>query len=179
MDKYSNIYYFTTISNPSKIVKKLGAYTDYDMASDALDLYNRYVNGCYDYNVIIESKEIAGYVGRHVLYMDLYRGYDYTVDNRMIDLRNHIGVYANLKSLQNTGIYKEYYDIISKGNPDDYIVMKNGSIGCKDDLFDGLYLFGDCFDQKWSICIEKIRVYHGDKDHLKDFVSKLFTKSFY
>lgn len=44
-------------------------------------------------------------------------------------------------------------------------------MGWRDSCFnDDLFSYGDSFEGRWSIRVEKLRVYKGDEDGLKDFL---------
>ena len=157
--------------NVSLIVPYLGAYVDEKMANIAIDLYRTLV-GYNDINLFVESSDIKEYpVKRHVYYMNIYSGYDYDYRNGgMFDRIVHSEIYPNLHALKESSIYQQHLKLKKNFDPNDFIELPDGSMGWRDSCFDDLFSYGDCFEGKWSIRIEKLRVYKGDEDGLKDFL---------
>ena len=157
--------------NVSLIVPYLGAYVDEKMANMAIALYWALVRDI-DTDLFVESSDIKEYpVKRHVYYMDIYNGYDYDYsDGSTFDRTVHSEIYPNLHALKESSIYQQHLKLKKNFDPNDFIELPDGSMGWRDSCFDDLFSYGDCFEGKWSIRIEKLRVYKGDEDGLKDFL---------
>ena len=158
--------------NGNMIFPYLGAYIDEKMARRAINLYLALL-GDIEPDLFVESAGMGGYpVGKHVYYMDLYCGYDYDYSNgRTFDLTTHSRIYPNLHTLKESPFYQDHLKLKKNISPSDFIELPDGSMGWRDSCFnDDLFSYGDSFEGRWSIRVEKLRVYKGDEDGLKDFL---------
>lgn len=174
----TRVYYVKTTNTQSAfpaIVDGIGAYLSYTAATIAVREYMKQ-HEIEDDTYMVECSEIEDFlIGRNVLYMRLYRGYDYDYDTgRIQDMTSHIGVYPNLTTLQNTKLYQDCLEELKKGDPDDFLQLTDGSIGHRDSSYnDDLFFYGDCYEHKWSLCVERLRVYKGDEDSIKYHIRSL------
>ena len=159
-------------SDGSIIFPYLGAYVDEKMANTAICLYWS-LTGYIDTNLFVESSDIQRYpVGRNVLYLNLYRGYDYDYYNGGIfDVNKDTGVYPNIKVAKQSQLYQSCLENSKNINPEEFIEHPDGSMGYRDScLDDEFFSYGDVFEGKWVIRVKKLRVYKGDEDGLKAFI---------
>lgn len=168
------VYYVrrNAVGNGNLIIPYLGAYLDEQMANKAICLYCSLV-GNIDTDLYVESSEMRDFpVGRYVCYMDIYNGYTYDYGNgRMYDITVHSGIYPNLNALKESSVYQKHLEMKKNISPSDFLELPDGSFGWKDPCFDDdLFSYGDCFEGKWSIRVEKLRVYKGDEDGLTAFL---------
>lgn len=128
-----------------------------------------------DYNIIpCEIKD--SYIGRNVLYMRDYRGYDYTINGDILDVASDIGVFPNINALKQTVTYQDRLKEVVNGDPDKYIQLPDGSIGCRDGCSNYLFTYGDCFEEKWSLSVKKLRVYKGDERDIDRHIRSLYKR---
>lgn len=145
------------------LVQEIGAYMSYEAAKIAIEEYINLYGKQYSY--AIESSEMEGsLIGDEVLYMRLYRGYDYNYDTgTILNICSYVGLYPNLETLQNTKLYKDYLENMKSGNPDDFLQLPDGSFGYRDTVCkNDLYSDGDVFEDKFSLHVEKLRLYRGE-----------------
>lgn len=145
------------------LIQEIGAYMSYEAVKIAIEEYINLYDKQYSYT--IESSEMEGsLIGDEVLYMRLYQGYDYNYDTgTILDICSYVGLYPNLETLQNTKLYKDYLEKMKSGNPDDFLQLPDGSFGYRDTVCkNDLYSDGDCFEDKFSLHVEKLRLYRGE-----------------
>ena len=150
----------------------LGAYVDEKMANIAICLYQSLM-GNIDTDLFVESSDMQGYpVGRNVLYLNLYQGYDYNYEyGGMFDVNKDIGVFPNIKAAKQSQLYQSCLKNSKNIDPEEFIERPDGSMGYRDSCFDDeFFSYGDVFEGKWVIRVKKLRVYKGDEDGLKDFI---------
>lgn len=171
------IWYVTRDSRPQYIIDGIGAYLTEKAANTALLEYLNFYGLFYtdDYNIVpCEIKD--SYIGRNVLYMRDYRGYDYTINGNILDIASDIGVFPNLDALKQTVTYKDRLEEVINGDPDKYIQLPDGSIGCRDGCSNYLFTYGDCFEEKWSLSVKKLRVYKGDERDIDRHIRSLYKR---
>lgn len=169
------IWYVTSASRSQYIIDGIGAYLTEKAANTALLEYLNFYGLFYtdDYNIIpCEIKD--SYIGRNVLYMRDYRGYDYTINGDILDVASDIGVFPNLDALKQTVTYKDRLEEVINGDPDKYIQLPDGSIGCRDGC--EIFTYGDCFEQKWSLRVKRLRVYKGDERDIDRHIRSLYKR---
>jgi len=117
-------------------------------------------------------------IGRHILFCRFYRGYDYNYGTGgMVDVSSDSGFAANLIDLKKTGLYRQCLSEVEQGDENKYLKLSDGSIGHRDDLFSqSLFSYGDIMEGKWSLVVEKLRIYKGDEAHLQDHLQSLYNK---
>lgn len=145
------------------LIQEIGAYMSYETAKIAIEEYINLYGNRYSYS--IESSEMEdSLIGDEVLYMILYRGYDYKYDtDSILRICSYVGVYPNLDTLQNTKLYKSYLEEMKRGDPDDFLLLPNGSFGYRDTVCrNDLYNYGDYFEDKFALHVEKLRLYRGE-----------------
>lgn len=145
------------------LINEIGAYMSYEAAKIAIEEYINLYGKQYSY--IIESSEMEGsLVGDEVFYMRLYQGYNYNYNTgNILSMCSYVGIYPNLETLQNTKLYKDYLEKMERGDPDDFLRLPDGSFGyrdavCKNDLYGD----GDYLEDKFSLHVEKLRLYKGE-----------------
>lgn len=169
------IWYVTSASQPQYVIDGIGAYLTEKAAETALREYLNFYGIFYtDYNIVpCEIKD--SYIGRNVLYMRDYRGYDYTINGDILDVASDIGVFPNINALKQTVTYQDRLKEVVNGDPDKYIQLPDGSIGCRDGC--ELFTYGDCFEEKWSLSVKKLRVYKGDERDIDRHIRSLYKRS--
>ena len=169
------IWYATRSLQPHYIIDGVGAYLTEKAIHAALMEYANFHNMDYiDYNIVpCEIKD--SYIGRNVLYMRDYRGFDYNINGHILDIASDIGVFPNINALKQTVTYQDRLKEVVNGDPDKYIQLPNGSIGCRDGC--ELFTYGDCFEQKWSLRVQKLRVYKGDERDIDRHIRSLYKRS--
>ena len=169
------IWYVTSASQPQYVIDGIGAYLTEKAAETALREYLNFYGIFYtDYNIVpCEIKD--SYIGRNVLYMRDYRGYDYTINGDILEVASDIGVFPNINALKQTVTYQDRLKEVVNGDPDKYIQLPDGSIGCRDGC--ELFTYGDCFEEKWSLSVKKLRVYKGDERDIDRHIRSLYKRS--
>lgn len=145
------------------LIQEIGAYMSYEAAKIAIEEYINLYGKQYSY--IIESSEMEGsLIGDEVLYMRLYQGYDHNYNTgTILSMCSYVGLYPNLETLQNTKLYKDYLEKMKSGNPDDFLQLPDGSFGYRDTVCkNDLYSDGDHLEDKFSLHVEKLRLYRGE-----------------
>ena len=145
------------------LINEIGAYMSYEAAKIAIEEYINLYGKQYSY--IIESSEMEGsLVGDEVFYMRLYQGYNYNYNTgNILSMCSYVGIYPNLETLQNTKLYKNYLEKMESGNPDDFLQLPYGSFGYRDTVCkNDLYSDGDYLEDKFSLHVEKLRLYRGE-----------------
>lgn len=171
----SSIFYAREIyGSRTKILKYIGAYTDYEMFSDALDIVHSQI-GHRDY--IIEVKDIENYdIPSRVYYFTYYQGIKLEPDGNFSNLTFDIGVYYNRRIMRNSPVYSAREDEAKNGSIDEYIYNKNICFGTKDEDGD-IFKYGK-YRKGWSIECNELDVYaksrRGLKNHVKSLLSKYF-----
>lgn len=145
------------------LVQEIGAYMSYEAAKIAIEEYINLYGKQYSYT--IENSEMEGsLVGDEVFYMRLYQGYNYNYNTgNILSMCSYVGIYPNLETLQNTKLYKDYLEKMKSGNPDDFLQLPDGSFGYRDTVCkNDLYSDGDHLEDKFSLHVEKLRLYRGE-----------------
>ena len=138
---------------------QLGAFTNYNTAKMKLCSFLEY-SGQWDKlgDFHIEEYDLP-FVGRHVYYLNYYKGYDYNYENGSVyNVSANQGLFACKNHCKQSDLWKECMSRISLNNIGDYLILDDG-IGFADDCFKGnLFTYGDVMENKWSLTIEKMRV---------------------
>ena len=145
------------------LIQEIGAYISFQAAKIAIEEYMKLYGKEYSYS--IDSSEMEGsLIGNEVLYMRLYRGYDYNRNiNTILKVTSYIGVYPNLKTLKNTKLYRDSLDKLDIEDPRNVIRLPDGSIGYRDSVYiNDLFSDGDYSESKFALHIEKLRLYRGE-----------------
>lgn len=145
------------------LINEIGAYMSFQAAKIAIEEYMKLYGKEYSYG--IDSSEMdESLIGNEVLYMRLYQGYDYNYNTgTILSMCSYVGLYPNLETLQNTKLYKDYLENMKSGNPDDFLQLPDGSFGYRDTVCkNDLYSDGDVFEDKFSLHVEKLRLYRGE-----------------
>lgn len=154
-----------------------GAYMTKEMAQLAINVWEEKMQDTeLKYVDTIDVKSAR--IGRHILFCRFYRGYDYNYGTGgMVDVSSDSGFAANLIDLKKTGLYRQCLSEVEQGDENKYLKLSDGSIGHRDDLFSqSLFSYGDIMEGKWSLVVEKLRIYKGDEAHLQDHLQSLYNK---
>ena len=145
------------------LINEIGAYMSFQAAKIAIEEYMKLYGKEYSYGIYSSEME-ESLIGNEVLYMRLYRGYNYNYNTgNILSMYTYIGLYPNLETLQNTKLYKDYLEKIENGNPDDFLQLPDGSFGYRDSVYiNDLFSDGDYSESKFALYIEKLRLYRGE-----------------
>ena len=145
------------------LIQEIGAYMSFKAARIAIEEYMNLYDKRYSY--IIESSEMEdSLIGEEVLYMRLYKGYDYDyISSTVSTVTSYIGVYPNLETLKNTKLYRDCLDELNLEDPKNVIRLPNGSIGYRDSIYiNDLFIDGYRSECKFALHVEKLRLYKGE-----------------
>lgn len=171
------VFYIVKRQDGSIDNRYFGAYMTKEMAQLAINIWEEKIwDTELKYVDTIDVK--SSRIGRHILFCRFYRGYDYNYGKGgMVDISSDSGFAANLIDLKKTGLYRQCLSEIEQGDENKYLKLPDGSIGCRDDLFSqSLFYYGDIMEGKWSLVVEKLRIYKGDEAHLQDHLQSLYNK---
>ena len=170
----SNIFYARdVIGSRTKILQYIGAYTDYDMLGDAIEIVSREI-GYRDY--IVELKDIKNYeVPINMYYYTYYQGIKLGSMGEFSNLTFDIGLFYSRRVMMNSPIYcKKMYEARRGG--DGYIYIRDGHFGTIDENGD-VFKYGK-YGTGWSIEPHIMKVYRGTKRGLTKHVRGLLSKYF-
>ena len=157
-----------------------GAYLSKEMAQLALNVWG--LGEMYDYGAelrFVDEVEIKSEnIGRHILFCRFYRGYDYNYETGgIVDVSNDSCFAANLDQLKDAWLYQQCLNDMKCDTTNKFIQLSDGSIGHRDSYdSQNLFSYGDIFEGKWSLRVEKLRIYKGDTSHLQDHLRSLYNK---
>ena len=84
---------------------------------------------------------------------------------------------ANLDQLKDARLYQQCLKDMKCDTTNKFIQLSDGSIGHRDSYdSQNLFSYGDIFEGKWSLRVEKLRIYKGDASHLQDHLRSLYNK---
>ena len=106
-----------------------------------------------DYDVYVDSL-VVPFVGKHLSYVDVYRGFDYGI-NSMYNVCYNSELYPSVE-LAKQDVKWQQIEQLAINEPEEFNIYRDKI--CSKDIFEEDWFYGDVMEGKVSAEIKKIRV---------------------